>query len=360
MRALWIRKHGGPDVLEVRESPDPEVTPGHVRIQVRAAGLNFAEVMARQGIYPAAPKPPCVVGYEGAGVIDQVGEGVGDLAEGQRAMFISRFGGHSSVVVVPRHQVVPIPDGLDFEHAAAMPVNYLTAHQMLFRVRRIIPGDRVLIHAAAGGVGTAALQLCRMLDGPLGADAPDNPYRGPDGARRVTTFGTASAAKHDYVRAQGCDHPIDYRSVDYVEVVRELTAGDGVDLVCDPLGGADWQKGYSLLRPGGVLICFGFANGAQPGRRNLFKLLGQLLKVRKFNPMDMMGHNRAVAGVDLGSLWEHEAHIHDGLRQIVAYWEAGHARPHLDGVFPFREATEAFGRLEHGRNMGKVVLTPDG
>jgi NADPH:quinone reductase-like Zn-dependent oxidoreductase len=339
MRAIWITKHGGPSVLEVRETSDPEPAKGEVRVRVKAAGLNFAEVSARQGIYPAAPKPPCVVGYEGAGVVDALGEGAQGVSVGTRVMFLCRFGGHSDTVCVPVHQLVPIPDAMSFEDAAAMPVNYLTAYHMLFRVRRIQPGDRVLIHAAAGGVGTAVLQLCKTV-----AD--------------VTTFGTASAKKHDYVREQGCHHPIDYRSTDYVEAVRALTGGEGVDLVCDALGAKDWKKGYSILRPAGMLICFGLANAQKPGTRNLFWLLWQVLQIPRFNPLVMMGENRVVAGVDLGSMWEHQALISDGLERLVGFWERGEARPHIDGVFPFDRVAEAHGRLEQGKNLGKVVLVP--
>ena len=339
MRAIWIRKHGAPGVLEVRETPDPEPGPGAVRVRAKACGLNFAEVSARQGIYPDAPKPPCVVGYEGAGVVDAVGEGAQDVAVGARVMYSSPFEIKPDTVIVERHQLVPIPDALSFEHAAAMPVNYLTAHQMLFRVRRLAPGDHVLIHAAAGGVGTAVLQLCQTVED-------------------VTTYGTASARKHDYVRSQGCDHPIDYRATDYVAKVRELTDGAGLDLVCDARGGADWKKGYSLLKPGGMLICFGLANASQAGSRSLIRVAGQLLATPRYSPMALMGDNRAVAGVNLGAMWEHHAHIQDGLQRVVAYWEAGQARPHIDSTFPFEQAGEAHGRLEHAENVGKVLLIP--
>ncbi|MCB9596872.1 MAG: zinc-binding dehydrogenase [Sandaracinaceae bacterium] len=339
MRAVWIRKHGGPEVLEVRETEDPTPGPGEVRVRAKACGLNFAEVSARQGIYPDAPKPPCVVGYEGAGEVDALGDGVDDLEVGDRVMFISRFGGHSDTVVVGRHQAVKIPDALSFEDAAAMPVNYLTAYQMLMRVRRILPGDKILIHSAAGGVGTACLQLAATVED-------------------VTVFGTASASKHDYLRSLGCHHPIDYRSTDYVDAVNEITGGGGIDLVCDPLGGADWKKGYSILRPGGLLICFGFANASKAGKRNLLRVLWEMLKVPFFHPLGLMDKNRAVAGVNLGSQWDDHEGIQGGMQQIIRYWEAGQARPHIDSTFPFDQAAEAFGRLEHGKNVGKVILVP--
>ncbi len=339
MRAIWITKHGGPNVLQVRETPDPEPKKGEVKIRVKASGLNFAEVTARQGLYPDAPKPPCVVGYEGAGVIEKLGEGVTSPAVGTRVLFMSRFGGMSDVVAVPTTQVVPIPDRMTFEEGAAIPVNYLTAHQMLFSVTRVRSGDRVLIHMAAGGVGTAMLQLCKTVPG-------------------ITTFGTASASKHDYVRSHGCDHPIDYRTKDYVEEVKRLTSGEGVDFVYDPLGGKDWSKGYSLVRAGGQIVCFGMANVATPGSANWLKAIGTVLQIPKFNPMKMMEANRGVSGVNLGHMWHLQSMIQDGLKELVALYEAGKIKPHLDGVFPFDKAADGFARLEHGKNLGKVVLVP--
>lgn len=339
MRAIWITKHGGPNVLAVRETPDPEPKAAEIKIRVRAAGLNFAEVTARQGLYPDAPKPPCVVGYEGAGVVETLGAGVSGPVPGTRVLFMSRFGGMSDVVSVPAVQVVPIPDSLGFEKAAAIPVNYLTAHHMLFSIARVRSGDRVLVHMAAGGVGTAALQLLRTVPG-------------------VTTFGTASASKHDYVRSQGCDHPIDYRTKDYVEEVRRLTNGEGVDFVLDALGGKDWVKGHSLLREGGLLVCFGMANVATPGRANWLRVIGTVLSVPKFDPMKLMDQNKGVTGVNLGHMWHLGPMIQRGLRDCVTLYEEGKIDPHLDGVFPFERASDAFARLEHGKNVGKVVLVP--
>ncbi len=248
MRAVWITRPGGPDALEVRETPDPEPGPGQVRIRVHAAGLNFAEVMAAQGLYPDAPKRPCVVGYEVAGEVDALGDGASEPAVGSRVVALTQFGGHADVVCVPAGQVLPIPDSMSFEEAAAIPVNYITAYHMLFRVASIRPGERVLVHMAAGGVGMAVLQLCRTV-----AD--------------TEVFGTASAAKHEALRAEGCAHPIDYRTTDYAAEVRRLTGGEGVDIVLDALGGSDWRKGMKLLRPCGRLVAFGFANMASGQRR---------------------------------------------------------------------------------------------
>ena len=165
MRAIWTTGTHGPDSLEVRETKDPEPGPGQVRIRVRAAGLCFAEVMAAQGLYPDAPKFPAVLGYEAAGVIDKAGAGVDERREGSHVLALARSGAHSDVVCVPAEQAFAIPPGKDFTEAAAIPVNYLTAYHILFRTATIRPGERVLVHMAAGGLGTAALQLCRTVDG---------------------------------------------------------------------------------------------------------------------------------------------------------------------------------------------------
>jgi synaptic vesicle membrane protein VAT-1 len=339
MRAVWITRHGGPDVLDVRETPDPEPGPGEVRVRVRASGLNFAEVTARMGLYPDAPKPPCVVGYEVAGVVDTVGQGVEGPAPGTRVLALSRFGGHAEVVCVPAAQAFPMPDGMTFEEGAALPVNYLTAYHMLFRVGGLRAGERVLVHMAAGGVGLAVLQLCRTVPG-------------------VVTFGTASAPKHDALRAEGCTHPIDYRSSDYVREIGALTGGEGVDLVLDALGGRDWRRGYRLLRPTGRLVAYGFANIAGGERRSLLRVARQVLGVPFFTPLGLMDGNRSVAGVNMGHLWDHQEILAEEMRDLLRLYEQGAVTPRIDGAYPFAEAAAAHRRMQSRQNVGKVLLVP--
>lgn len=339
MRAVWISKFGKPDVLEVREGPDPEPKHGQVRIRVRASGINFAEIMARQGLYQDAPPTPMVVGYEVAGVIDAVGDGVEERSIGQRVLAMTQFGGYADLVCVDAQQSYILPEGMTFEEGAALPVTYLTAYHMLFNVFRLRPGDHVLIHQVAGGVGTAASQLCRSVGG-------------------VTSYGTASEAKHDYVRANGCTHPIDYHSVDYVEAVRDLTDGRGVDVVLDALGGEDWKKGYSLLRPGGLLIPFGWANMAKFGKRRITHVLGQLTNMPWWTPMKLMNENKGVAGVNMGHLWDEREMMADALTALLELYERGAIEPHVDRSFPFEQAADAHAYIEAGQNVGKVLLTP--
>jgi NADPH:quinone reductase-like Zn-dependent oxidoreductase len=339
MRAIWITRHGGPEVLEVRETADPEPAAGQVRVRVRAAGLNFAEVMARQGLYPDAPKPPCVVGYEAAGVVDALGPGVARTVIGHRVALLVRFGAHADVVCVPAEQTVELPDGASFEEAAALPVNYLTAYHMLFRVAGIRPGERVLVHMAAGGVGIAVLQLCRTIDG-------------------VVTYGTASATKHEVLRSEGCNHTIDSRRVDYLAEVRRLTGGEGVDVVLDALGGRDWRRGLALLRPVGRLVVFGFANLMRSERRRPLRVVSQLLRVPLVTPLGLMARNHTISGVNIGHLWDQRALLREELEELVVLWRAGHVKPRVDAVFPFAEAAGAHRRIAERQNIGKVILVP--
>jgi NADPH:quinone reductase-like Zn-dependent oxidoreductase len=339
MRAIWIPKFGGPDVLEVRESPDPVPGPGEVRIRVRASGLNFAELMAREGLYPDAPKLPCVVGYEAAGVVDALGPGVTGLHEGTRVVALTRFGGHAEAVCVPKIQVHPLPDGMSFEEAAALPVVYLTAYHMLFRVACLRPGARVLVHMAGGGVGIAALQLCRTV---------------PD----VVVFGTASEGKHRFLREQGFDHLIDYRTADYASEIKRMANGHGLDLVLDPLGGDDWKRGFELLRPTGMLVAFGFANMSVGEKRNLFHVARNFFKIPKFSPMALMDHNRAVAGVNMGHLWKEAELLTGEMRDLLSLYLEGKIKPVVDSIFKFADAASAHRRMHERKNIGKVVLVP--
>jgi NADPH:quinone reductase-like Zn-dependent oxidoreductase len=339
MRSVWITRHGGPEVLEVRDTPEPVPGPGQVRIRVKAAGLNFAELMARMGLYPDAPKLPAVVGYEVAGVVDAAGTGVETPAVGDRVLALVRFGGHAEAVVLPASHAFPMPEGMTFEQGAALPVNYVTAYHALFRVGHLSRGQSVLVHMAAGGVGIAAIQLARTVPG-------------------VTVFGTASAAKHAAIRDEGCDHPIDYRTRDYAVEVRQLTGGRGVDMVLDALGGADWRKGYDLLRPAGLLVTYGFANMVTGPRRSLLHVAREFLSIPRFSPLALMEDNRGVAGVNMGHLWGEPEMVLGEIQALLALFREGRIRPHIDSSFPFAEAGRAHERL-HGRgNVGKVVLVP--
>jgi NADPH:quinone reductase-like Zn-dependent oxidoreductase len=338
MRQIWIPRIGGPDVLELREAPDPEPRAGEVRVRVAAAGVNFADVMARMGLYPDAPKLPTVVGYEVAGTVDAVGPGVTAVRPGQRVLSLTRFGGYSDVVCVPEVQVAALPDRLSLEKAAGIPVVYLTAWIMLVRLGNLQPGETVLVHTAAGGVGLAALQIAAW--------------------RGARVIGTASAAKHERLRKMGVAHAIDYRTQDFETEVGKLTEGRGVDMVIDPVGGASFRKSYRVLSPLGRLFMFGVSSFAPGEKRSLLAAVRGFLAMPAFRPVPLMNENRGVFGVNMGHLWERAPELRKMLLEILALVEQGTLDPLVDRAFPFAQAGEAHAYIQGHKNFGKVVLTP--
>jgi len=336
MRSVWIPRTGPPEVLEVRDGPDPVAGPGQVRVRVRAAGVNFADVSARLGLYPDAPPRPCVVGYEVAGTIDAVGARVdGGLAPGRRVVALTRFGGYAEAVAVPAAQVFPLTDTMGFEEAAAIPVNYLTAVLMLRHFGNVQRGDRVLVHAAAGGVGMAAIQLCRIA----GAEV----------------IGTASAAKHAILRDAGVAHAIDYRTQDFEAEVRRITNGRGVDVVLDATGA--FRKSYRCLAPLGRLVCFGFSGAVTGMKMNWLAVVQRLVALPWFHPIRLMNDNKAVIGVNLGHLWDRMDMLRHEMTGLLADWEAGRIRPVVGKTFPLVDAAAAHRYIQERQNVGKVVLT---
>ena len=344
MRHVWIPEAGPPDVLEVREGPDPQPGRGEVLIDVEGAGVNFADILARQGLYPDAPPLPTVVGYEVAGTVAAVGPGVESFAEGDPVLAFTRFGGYSSRVAVPEIAVYRRPDGMTAEDGAAIPVNYLTAFQMMVVMGSVRPRDelggrpvRVLVHGASGGVGTA----CADIGAAYGAEL----------------YGTASPGKHDYVRERGYAHAIDYRNRDFVDEVMRLTGGEGVDLVLDAVGGRHWGRSLKTLAPSGRLVVYGISSVAGGSKLDLAKMaLG--IPWLKVNPLRMMSRNEGVMGVNVGHLWNARERVASWARAVLGLWEAGHVRPYVDRVFSFDEAAEAHRYIESRQNRGKVLLRP--
>ncbi|MBI2572179.1 MAG: zinc-binding dehydrogenase [Candidatus Schekmanbacteria bacterium] len=342
MKQVWIPRIGDPSVLEVRTSSDPVPGAGEVRIRVGAAGVNFADIMARMGLYPDAPRLPAVVGYEVAGTIDAVGAGADAHRMGEPVAALVRFGGYSDCVCVPADQARKMPPGMTVQQGAAIPVVYLTSYVMLEVMAGLKAGDRVLIHAAAGGVGLAAIDLCR--------------------ARGAVVYGTASPGKHDFLRERGVAYPIDYRNKDFEQEVMDLTGGEGVDIALDAIGGANWAKSFRCLRTCGRLVCFGMSANATGRRRALLNVVKNLLSVpwRQFNPITLMNQNKAVLGVNMGHMWSTRDRVAGWLDAIMKLFEAGQVRPYVDRTFAFERAGEAHEYIQDRRNVGKVLLVPEG
>ena len=338
MRQVWITKAGAPEVLKVREADTPVPGQGEIRIRVRASGVNFADIMARMGQYPDAPSPPCVVGYEVSGVLDAVGDGVQDFAEGDRVVSFTRFGGYSDTVVVPEAYARKLPANVDHEAAATIPVNYSTAWIMLVRCGNVQPGDTVLVHAAAGGVGQAALQICQ--------------WRGAE------VIGTASAGKHERLRQLGVKHCIDYTKQDFEAEVMRLTEGRGVDIVLDAVGGTSFKKGYRCLAPLGRLFMFGASSTAVGKRRSLLAIGKTLLAMPWFHPLPLIDKNRGVFGTNMGHLWDSMDKLGADMNTILGLVSEGTLAPVIDKTFALEEAAEAHRYIQDRKNFGKVLLTP--
>jgi NADPH:quinone reductase-like Zn-dependent oxidoreductase len=343
MRAVVQTGVGGPEVLQVQERPDPQVGPGEVRIAVRAAGINFADTMARVGLYPDAPKPPCVLGYEVAGEVESLGEGVDSLKVGDRVMAGTRFGGHAELISGPAEQALPFPDDWSFEQATAIPVNYATAYVALITMGGLRKGQRALIHAAAGGVGTAAVQIARNV----GAEI----------------FGTASASKHDAIRDLGAEHAIDYRTQDFEEEVRRITGGEGVDVIIDATGPTNFRKDYRLLREGGRLIMYGASELSSDGKRSLAKIARGLARmplatIPWWKSLNVLSENKMVGGLNMLSWWDREQNLDRILEPLGEMLDQGAFEPVVAEAFPFERAGDAHRLIAERRNIGKVVLLP--
>jgi len=297
MKQVYITGYGGPEKLQLRESPDPKPKAGELRVRVRASGVNFADIMARKGLYPDAPKLPCVVGYEVSGVVDAVGPGIEGDWQGREVFALTRFGGYADTVVVPLQQVFDKPASLSHEQAAAIPVNYLTAWQLMVVVGSLSKDEAVLIHNAGSGVGLAAIDIGRHIG--------------------ATLYGTASAGKHDFLRERGLHHPIDYRGADWSPELHRLTDGRGVELILDPLGGAHWKKSYKSLRHTGRLGMFGISSASDSGLIRPLAFLKIGLSLPWFNPVSLMNDNRAVFGVNLGHMWHENSKIRPWMETLL-------------------------------------------
>ncbi len=334
MRAVVITKHGDPSVLQVQQRPDPPPPgPNQLRVAVRAAGVNFADHMARVGLYPDAPKVPSVVGYEVAGTVEAVGDGVDPDRVGQRVLAGTRFGGYAEIVNVAANDSVALPEAMSFEQGAAVPVNYATAWAALLGYGSLRAGERVLIHAAAGGVGIAAIQFAK--------------------AAGAEIHGTASPGKHQKLAELGVNRAIDYRRDGWWKDL------DPYDLVLDALGGTSLRRSYNLLRPGGRLVGYGISNLQQGEKRSLRTAAPQALAMlRGFNLMDQLSESKAVIGLNMLRLWDDRGTLEPWITPLTTALDDGTISPIVHAAVPFAEAPEAHRILAARENIGKVVLVP--
>lgn len=328
--------------LQLKEENYPKIEKDdQVIVRVKASGLNFAELMQRQGFYKPAPKTPYTPGFEAAGVVEEVGSAVTDLQVNDRVIVYNGSGMWKEVVCLSRSNIIKMPDAMSFEDAAALMVNYLTAYQILFRMVNIRSGDKVLIHMAAGGVGFAATQLCKTI-------------------KEVTVIGTASAAKHEAIKQNGVTHCIDYTKDDYVQEVKKLFPL-GIDVVLDPLNGDNAIKGYELLKPFGRICHYGAASITSESRSfvNAFKAWWKCLSVTS---LDIINQNKSMSGYHLGFLMNNPSCIDEMSTDIINLLELynkGQIKIQHDSTFAYSKIAEAMKRMHARQNVGKIILKPD-
>jgi len=341
MRQIVNTSDGSYGVLEVQEVPDPVPEHDELIIDVKASGLNFADILARKGQYPDGPSKPCVMGYEVSGIVESVGDKIDTRWRGKEVIAMCQFKGQAEQVCVKEKQVYEKPESLNWEEAAALPVNYLTAWVLLVTMGGLKKEESVLIHNVGGGVGIAALDIAQHLG--------------------ATTYGTASRRKHDFLKERGLHYYIDYRNRDWFEELMELTDGRGVDLITDPLGGKEWKRSYKALRATGRLGMFGISTasgGPEAGLKSYWNMIKTVIQMPFFHPLSLLNNNRGVFGVNLGHLWHEPDKAAAWMQAILEGVNEGWINPHVDTTFTFDEAGNAHRYIEERKNIGKVILVP--
>ena len=330
-----ITKPGSPSVLDIQNIEIPVPNANEVCIQVHFAGINFADTLMRMGFYQPRPPFPFTPGYEVSGVIHALGSDVEGFQVGQRVVGMMKTGGQATHVVTEDSRVIPIPDEMSLEAAASMPVTYITAHHMLHHLGNLKPTDSVLIHGGGGGVGTAALQLCKWA-----------------GVEKV--WSTASSAKAEIIQSYGAT-AIDRHNEDFVDLIKKATEGKGVDHILDPIGGDHLKRSLSVLAHGGKLYTYGMSSAAPSSKRSLLKAFSAFRKRPRFDPMKMMSRNQGVFGVHMGT-WPDEIVMTEQMERIVNGIKQGVLDPIIDSVFDARDVAKAHQHIHDGKNIGKVLL----
>ncbi len=337
MRSIEIPKHGGPDVFKIVEKADPVISkPNEIAIDVKAFGLNFADIMMREGLYPEAPPPPFVPGYEVSGIVSAVGSAVSDVRVGDRVCAGTKFGGYTTKVVVEEPQILKLPESLSFVEGAAIPVNFLTAWCALVDMARVRAGDCVYIPNAAGGVGLAAVQLCKL-----------------NGA---TVFGSCSSeAKFATLKEFGVDVPFLY------DDELKIFAENKFDIILDAGGGSHSKVLFDHLKAGGRIIHFGNSSMIPGARKNIFKTLSSLVGLPLYHPVKLMMNNKGVFGLNMLKLFEHDPSgmvVKAGI-EMMKLFEARKLKVRCEPAFQFDQVGAAHTKLKSRTAIGKVVVVTE-
>lgn len=339
MLAHVLVRNGGPsDSFELREIPNPDVKSGQVRIRVTAFGLNYADILARQGLYRECPPLPAVIGYDVEGIVDAVAEDVTSFKAGDRVFALTRFGGYGQFVTTQLaglgHLSPEVPVGI----GCALATQYVTAYHAAIHCQTLMPGEKVLIHAAAGGLGTALIQIAL--------------------SKGAIVIGVAGGKeKTEYLKALGVHHIIDHQQSDYLEYVRQHLNGR-VDVVFDNIGGSSINKAKSILSRGGRIVSLGAA--AISGKKGIFNLLRLVIGFGFFSPIGYLSKSQCLIGVNMLKIADHRPDIiGHGFKEVQGLFEKGILKPHVGKVFSQLELAKAHEWMENRKSIGKIVVTWD-
>lgn len=337
MKAIHLIKYGdSSSSFEIKEIPVPSIQDDEILIKVHYSGINFADIIARRGMYQDAPKNPAVLGYDVAGEVVEVGSGVKTFSKGQKVFALTRFGGYAEYAVAKAFAAKQIPSSFDMALSTALATQACTAYYCAVDSTTLHAGDRVLIQAAAGGVGSMLVQIAK--------------YKG------CYVYGTASSSKQEYLKQIGVDYPIDYLKTDFKKVIQSHHRGGGVDVVFDSLGGVSFKKAMSLLGPGGKMICYGAAEQLD-SRQNKLKLLQLAWGFGFFSPISLLMSSKTMIMTNMLRIADHRPVVFSDVLDHVTQWaEKGILKPSLDKIFSYSEIAQAHDYVESRKSMGKVVL----
>ena len=333
---MVVQRTGGPDVLQLVDDELPIPETGQARIKVLAADVSFSDVNMRRGRYPGAPRPPFTPGYAMVGTVDQLGANTSGLALEQMVAALTFYGSYSQYICLPVAALVPVPAAVDPGEAVSLVLSYVSAYQMLHRIAHVGRGQRILVHGAAGGVGTAFLELGRLAE--------------------LAMYGTASKPKHDLVSRLGAT-PIDYKTEDFVERALALTDGVGVDAAFDPMGSAHLTQTEAAVRKGGTVVAYGFYETANRNANIILDVLAQYLRLGLWSLPPRRKH---VAFYDIRP-WQkkHPDWFREDLMALLDLLAAGKLRPVIAARLPLDDVVRAHQLVEHAEVQGKLVLIPN-
>lgn len=339
MRAIVLTGFGGLKSVKVMKKPEPTVAEGEALIRVKACGLNFLDLMVRQGVVDNLQKTPFIMGFECSGEIEAIGDGVEDLQVGDSVIALTEFKAWAELVSVSAKYIYKIPVGMSYQDAAAIAMNYVVAYALLFDVGGVKPGQSVLLHSAGGGVGQAVSQLCKTQSD-------------------ITTIGTASKSKHESIQ-DSFTHLIEH-GVDYIQEVKKIVP-EGVDLVLDCLYGEDANKGYSILKPLGKYVLYGTSNIVTGETKSFFSVAKSWWQVDKVSPIKLFDDNRTLAGFHLRHLLYQQGgheYVRETLNKVFDMWRDGRVKPVIDSTWALEDIAEAMQKMHDRKNVGKLILDP--